>query len=319
MQRRILFAGLTTVVLSACFAAENPANGGDIALAAAREQVRQRLNTWQDATRRGDLVAAKDHWTADLRVQEAGFDLAGPAIFDFVTQFFTTHRVTAVEFSATETTAHDGGAVVYQLGHYTETIEPRDGSAAASTVRANFLARWVRGDDGVYRLHRFFGTPMPVDAQVAAAMAQSLNAPVGSIDDRLVRQQIAQRFNEYTATRRANDAGALASFWVDDAAIFEAGVQKIGKASLTHYMGKLLADQRVSEVDAKLEEIFVHDGGSTAYMFGSVVEVLEPRDGKAGAATSRLNVVLRWRRGADGNWRIDRIYGTPLPEAGSTL
>lgn len=319
MQRRILFVALATMALSACFASENPAAGGETALAAAREQVNQRTETWLAATRAGDIDAASEHWTADVRMQEAGVDLAGGAIVQFAKQFSTTHRITAVELTPTETVAYDGGAVVYQLGHYTETVQARDGSAPPSTVHNNFVARWVRGEDGVYRLHRLLGTPRPDDAQGAAAPAQSADVAAGLIDDRLARQQIAQRMDQYAATLRANDLAAIASFWTDDAAYYDPGNQQIGKPSITRVVGKLLADNRVTHVDPKIHEIYVHNGGSTAYVFGNVVEVFAPKAGTAAPSTAHLNFVLRWRRGADGHWRIDRLYGTPQPTPASSV
>jgi uncharacterized protein (TIGR02246 family) len=209
---------------------------------------------------------------------------------------------------------HDAGAVVYQLGHFSETIAAKDGSTAPAKANNNFLARWVRDADGTFKLHRFFATPTPKEPQ-SANVTNNQGSAVGSIDERLARHQVGQSMDQVGATIRANDAAAFLTFWTDDAAFLGPEAQDIGKPAFSKAVTAFLDANRVSEFELKSEEIFVHDGGAAAYQYGTYTEVYQAKDGKSETVTERNQFVARWRRGADGHWRIDRFYATPQPKA----
>lgn len=161
MTCRSLAPAVLALAVAACFAGENPASGGDAALAAAREQVTQRLNAYMQIPTTGNVEAIPDFWTPDGKIYEAGVALAAAELPPFARQFFAGNTLTDVKMTPIETIAHDGGNSVYVFGNSSETVQAKDGKTPPSTVRCHFLIRWVKGADGEYRMQHFVAVPVP--------------------------------------------------------------------------------------------------------------------------------------------------------------
>jgi ketosteroid isomerase-like protein len=91
--------------------------------------------------------------------------MSGAAFGKLLEELFKANGVN-IALTTDETFVHDGGAVVYQIGHFEETFTPKDGTAPATT-RANFLARWKRAAAGGSSLDRMVVAPMPAKASAA--------------------------------------------------------------------------------------------------------------------------------------------------------
>ena len=72
-------------------------------------------------------------------------------------------------------------------------------------------------------------------------------------------------------------------------------------------MREVLSGGRVLALDIRPDEMFVH--GDAAYEIGEYDETVQMAGEEP--MTLRNFYALRWERGADGVWRIDRFLGAP--------
>lgn len=315
MTCRSLAPVVSTLVLAACFAGENPASGGDAALVAAREQVTQRLNGYMSILTTGNADEVANYWLPDGKVFEPEIAMSGAELVPFAKEFLATNSITDFKLNAAETVAHDGGAVVYVLGSTNETMQAKDGKTPPTAAQYQFLMRWVKGEDGEYRLQHLVGVSVPKGSTAASATPTPVSPPARAIDERLARQQVDQRMKDYLTMIRAGDPAGVLGFWHDDGWFFEPEMQYVSKAELGKAVETILASNRVTSLNVNPTDIFVHDQGSVAYHFGNYEEVIEAKDGKTPPVTIRNNYASRWRRGTDNVWRIDRFFATPQPKA----
>ncbi len=272
------------------------------------------MTAYGEAVRQGDIPSVLGFWAADALIQEVETQVEGPEVTQRAQEFFPYNRITEFTTSAAEVEAHDGGAVAYQWGQVREAMQPKVGVAAPTSYRTNFVARWVRGDDGVWRIHRFMAVPAPEAPRPVATASKASDGPVGTLDDRISVDQVAERMNEYVAAIRANSIDDILTFWTDDAQFIQPEVHAVGKPAVAQLVSEVLGANRIAGMELTSREIFVHDEGGVAYQYGSYVETMEPRDGKSAAVVARCNFVARWRRQSDGLWRMDAFMATPQPK-----
>ena len=230
---------LSALFLGACAASENPATDGTEALEAAESQVSERL----------------------LAEGVSVLNAAG-----------TTVR-------ATETSAHDGGRVVYQFGDY-----------AGSAGQSAFAIRWLKDEAGNWRADRSLSAPMPGTPVVLAVMqpARSNGAP---LDDEIARNQVNQRMAELAAAINAHDPKRIGAFWAADVQFFQPSVQRLQGATPG------TAERRPGRgIEFTPRDNFVHDDGNVVYQFGTYYD-----------SVGQAQYLARFRRNADGVWLIDRF------------
>jgi ketosteroid isomerase-like protein len=312
MKCRSLATPVLILTVTACFASENPSAGGSAAVLAAREQVTQRLNAYLALPAAGNAEPIVEYWTPESRIYEPEMVLTGPQLVDFAKGFFEKNTVN-LKLTPTEISVHDGGNVAYVFAHCSETVSARDGKTAPVDSRNNIVVRWVKADDGAWRMDRWIAVGIPKDAQVPAVTPATVATPARAIDERLARQQVAQRMKDWTDILVTGDAALTLNFWHDDAWFFDHGMQLLGKPAMTTAVTDLLASNRLA-ITYETTEISVHDQGSVAYQLGNYEETVTPRDGNATPTVFRNHFIARWRRGADDAWRMDRFLATPQPK-----
>ncbi len=123
--------------------------------AAVRQELTDRMNAYRNLMVAGDADAAMAYMTDDVRVLEAGVDLSGAAVGEFVRELFST----GASISMFETEPYDyfvHGDVAYEIGEYDETLvvggEPQ-------TVENYYFIRWEKGADGEWRFDRIVTGP----------------------------------------------------------------------------------------------------------------------------------------------------------------
>lgn len=143
-------------------------------------------------------------------------------------------------------------------------------------------------------------------AVAAAAVGVFACAGYGTVDEAAVRQQLAERMTELKATLLAGDVEQFMTFWTEDVRVLEPGVNKEGQA-WGAYLEEILGQARVLSLDIEPYETFVH--GDAVYEIGQYDETiqLEGQD----PVTVANYYSLRWERGTDGLWRIDRFIAGP--------
>lgn len=127
-----------------------------------------------------------------------------------------------------------------------------------------------------------------------------------------VRQELLQRIEEYERALLGDDPMAVKAFWTEDARVFVPGISLEGDAMAAFVDEFYEGGGRVLSVDFQPREVFVH--GEAAYELGRLEETA--RFGGGEPETVRENYFLRWRRGTDGSWRIDRFFAVPVDAHG---
>jgi ketosteroid isomerase-like protein len=83
-------------------------------------------------------------------------DLSGEPFFDYVREFFDS-GVDFLSFTPRSFEVFVHGSAAYQIGQYDEAATLGTGEEAE--WHEHFFVRWVRGDDGVWRINRFVAAP----------------------------------------------------------------------------------------------------------------------------------------------------------------
>ena len=310
MTRSRFTAFAAALITSACAGSENPSAGRSEAITAAEAQVAARMNAYPAVLESGDVNAVMDHWAADVRVFEPEIRLEGPELRAMVEEFLRTNTVSDVELTDAQFVAHDEGNVTYLFATYAETITPKSGGAP-STVKNNFVARWRRDAGGVWKVDRLIAAPAPSMATPATVVPIEPVRPEAPVDARPI---VEQRLQAYASALRADDWTRGSPFWADDAVFQEPAIEINDKAALDAFALKSLAGVEIQNLQVTPEETTVHDDGAVVYQWGHYTETVVPKTGKPEPQTIRNAMFIRWKRGADGEYRMDRFVATPLPK-----
>jgi ketosteroid isomerase-like protein len=312
---RQCIVAVALVALAGCSRTDSAPPPDTAELQAARTAVQQRMNGYGEELRRGDVAGVLGYWAADARSEQVALEVVGSEVTQWAREFFPANDIAAFAATSNAVDAHDGGAVVYQWGNYTESVQPRDSLAAPFINHVNFVARWIRNDQGEWQIHRFSAVPMPRSPRLVTTAAKAADAPVGSLDPRVATEQLLERLAEYGDALRSNRAPAILDFWTDDGQLIEPGLHLLGKNELTRQMTQRLDAEQITRLELTSREIFIHDRGTIAYQYGRSSETVEPKDGSTPPSTAHTNFLARWRRGSDGLWRLDSMVSVPRPPA----
>lgn len=152
-----------SVTVASCVAAAPSA--GDVS--AARSAIDARLEEHGKTLARKDLEAALLLYTDDPIVRPANSPpLRGHAAARaFMTEWFAAMEIKSVKYTTEELELF--GDKAYQIGTYEGQLQ-LPGQAEFSD-HGSFMALWVRGADGVWRLHRnIFASSQPADQSYRA-------------------------------------------------------------------------------------------------------------------------------------------------------
>lgn len=138
---------------------------------------------------------------------------------------------------------------------------------------------------------------------VIAACAPGDDAYVADTD--AVRQELTARMAAYKEAIMSGDAERSLDFWASDARVLEPGVD-MSREQFGEFVRDFFATGRVVSLDIEAYDQFVH--GAAAYEVGEYDETMEVQGDQQ---TLRNYYFLRWERGDDGEWRIDRFVAGP--------
>ncbi len=124
-------------------------------------------------------------------------------------------------------------------------------------------------------------------------------------DTAAVRQELTDRMAALEEALLAGDTEEVLGFWTSDAQALEPGLNLSGD-QLHEFFRNFLSTDRVVSFDIEVYDQFVH--GDVAYEVGEYDETVEVAGQQQ---TVRNHYFLRWERGIDGAWRIDRFLAGP--------
>ena len=159
---RVFAIAVCALCAAACSTASTGGADDAAAIAATRTAVAKRMDDYLAAARADKLDTFADYWTDSARLIEPEIDLSGrTAVMAMIGDVLKSMKLAEMSLKTTDIFVHDRGTVAYQYGSVDETLAPRDGKAAAVRARVNFVVRWVKQADGVWRMDRMIETPMP--------------------------------------------------------------------------------------------------------------------------------------------------------------
>ena len=139
---------------------------------------------------------------------------------------------------------------------------------------------------------------------VGTACAPADEAP--AVDEAAVRQELTDRMTAFGNLMVAGDVDAAMAYMTDDARLLEPGIDVSGAAVGEYVREFFSTGASISMFEPKAYDYFVH--GDVAYEIGEYDETLvvsgEPQ-------TVENYYFIRWEKGADGQWRFDRIVIGP--------
>jgi uncharacterized protein (TIGR02246 family) len=125
-------------------------------------------------------------------------------------------------------------------------------------------------------------------------------------DDPAVREAIAKAWREHFDAVRAEDAEAVGRIYADDVVYMVPGEGEVrGRQAIDEMEAQGLRAADILDVVHTTEALRVY--GDVAYELGSVVGPVRPKGERARTVTFRYTA--RWKRQADGRWRIQYMVG----------
>ena len=305
-----------TLLVAACGASENPSAEGVAANEAAVTEVAARMDQYVATIKASDMAGLADYFAADAMISEPEVRATGSEMLKIGADFMKANDLLALQVTATERAAHDGGSVVYEFGHYTEKYKAKDGKSPETNVRGNYAIRWIKDAESKWKIHRFNTTTAPAESvQVAPAVAPVAPVEGPDVDAATVTAQVTEAMKGFFTQANAGDAEGMLKFCADDFQLYEPELQVMSKAAFAPALGEFLKASALS-VTLDSDQVFVHDDGRVAYQLGNYQETVTPKDGKSAAVNYHNTFIARWKRSADGSWVADRILVTPLPKDG---
>jgi ketosteroid isomerase-like protein len=140
-----------------------PADGPKLDATAVTTQVTEAMNDFVAKVNAGDPEGLLKFWADDFQLYEPEVQFMSKAAFaPIVRDLFAANTLT-MALKTEQVFVHDDGRVAYQLGHYQETVTPKDGKTQSASYHNTFMARWKRAADGRWVCDRIIVTPLPKD------------------------------------------------------------------------------------------------------------------------------------------------------------
>jgi ketosteroid isomerase-like protein len=129
--------------------------------------------------------------------------------------------------------------------------------------------------------------------------------------DSAARVDIRATMAAYRAALLENDARAVASHFTADAEVYEPGAgDVIGSGAVFESFDGFFGNGGAI-TDLELESESIHVDGGVAFELGRFAETSRTADAEQ---TVRGRYMIRWRRGEEARWRIDRFLMNHYPQ-----
>lgn len=136
--------------------------------------------------------------------------------------------------------------------------------------------------------------PEMTDAEIAQIEAETTRA-------------ISDRWTAFWETTQAGDFDGWADFWTSDIRMLQPGVDVSGSAWFDFGRDFFASGMEFLTLDIEPFDVFVH--GDVAYQVGRFDETATLASGEP--VEWHEYFFVRWERGTDGVWRMDRFLSTP--------
>jgi ketosteroid isomerase-like protein len=147
---------------------------------------------------------------------------------------------------------------------------------------------------------------------LVVACARTSTGDESTLND-AAKQAAQKRLDDYIAVALADKQDHFADYWTEGAKMFEPELRLDGRDAMMAMIAEVMKSLKFTAATIKVDESYAHDRGTVVYQYGTIDETLTPRDGKTPPTRARFSWTIRWVKGADGVWRMDRFMETPMP------
>jgi ketosteroid isomerase-like protein len=147
-----------------------------------------------------------------------------------------------------------------------------------------------------------------------AACEQSARRSEGgsvAVDANAAAIQVRDAASAYVSALERGDSATAIAYWDPESRVLGPGMDLDGARTVEFMRSVFASGTRIDVLDRRTLELEVY--GDLAFELAQAEEAFLPRDGRPD--TVRNNLFVRWKRGADGKWRFNRVLVGPQAAA----
>jgi ketosteroid isomerase-like protein len=242
-------------------------------------------------------------WTVDHHEFNPNYDKDREGMFERMTWYYAnggtvdSYDLQTLERYVYNNAVYDFGAVD-NVNHF---------NGIEYIINGYYFLRWIKGHDGVWRVDKSVAGSRGNTNKVipttdeGPVICHNKNKFKNQPGEEAASQEISDRFAAYREALAQGDVNALSKFWTLDIHLYGEGLD-VNRDGLYDYYTNLFKTGSIVSSDIKLHARFVHD--DVAYDIGQS-ENIEVINGVQ--SVKKTNYAIRWQKGRDGVWRINRI------------
>ncbi|MBL6449178.1 DUF4440 domain-containing protein [Fulvivirga sp. 29W222] len=246
-----------------------------------------------------------DFWTPDFHEFVPNFDKNRDEMLDQMIFFYENGgELYSYDLESLERYVYNN--VVYDIGAYDNPGKAINGTPFV--INGYYFLRWKKGNDHLWHVDRGVAGPrgnsIPVNHTTDEGAVICFGNHVNDHNkgnDAINQDVISQRFDEYMQALATGDADKAYKFYTQDFRLLGLGLDLDRDELYVHYRQFFETGSVVSS-DDRLHDRFIH--GNVAFDIGQSDKTVI-KDGVQ--SLEKSNYVIRWEKGQDGVWRIDRI------------
>lgn len=269
------------------------------------QEITDRYLTYSNAFITKDLdLLYNDFWTADHHEFNPNYDKDRDGMFERMTWYYANGgTVDSYDLQSLERYVYNN--VVYDFGA-ADNVNHFNG--VEYVINGYYFLRWIKENDGVWRVDKSVSGSrgntdkvIPTTDEGPVICHNKSKIKKHEPGEQAVSQEISDRFAAYREALVQGNVNVLSKFWTSDIHLYGQGLN-VNRDGLYDYYRDLFKTGSIASSEIKLHFRFVHD--DVAYDIGQS-ENIEVVNGVQ--SVKKTNYAIRWQKGHDGVWRINRI------------
>jgi ketosteroid isomerase-like protein len=240
-----------------------------------------------------------DFWTPEYHEFTPNFDKSREELRESMTSFYGNGgNLTSYTWQSLERSVYSD--VVYDIGVYNNA---GDVNGAQFVINGYYFLRWIKGQDDIWRVHKVVAGPRGNTSEVnptdqGILVCYNFGQHRSNVG---INQQIANRSEAYAKALTSGNADEIYKFLTEDFHFYGDGLD-VDRDGLYEHYRHFFATGHIVSSNIRLHYRFMH--GNVVYDIGQSDNTVVV-DGVQ--SVKKNNYVIRWLKGHDGVWRIDRI------------
>ncbi|MFD0998089.1 YybH family protein [Ohtaekwangia kribbensis] len=273
------------------------------------QEITDRNVTYSTAFITKDLdLLYNDYWTTDHHEFTPNFDKDRDGMHQQMTWYYGIGG-TVDSYDLQSLEKHVYNNVVYDFGAY-DNVNHVNGTPYI--INGYYFMRWIKGHDGLWRVDKSVGGSRGSTSKVTPTtdegpvICHNRHLPDNhQVGDDAISQKITDRFEAYREALISGNLATASHFWTTDVHLYGEGLD-VNREGLYEYYRVFFESGSIVSSTIKLHARFVHD--NVAFDIGQSENTVEINGVQS---VKKTNYVVRWVKGHDGVWRINRIMDLP--------